>query len=231
MPSAQFIRPMFDAIAGKYDFLNDLLSLFLHRRWKSKLVKQALTKNPKSILDAATGTGDLTFRFLGKSSSVQLTAIDFSSEMIRQSQKKLLHVSKEQQKQVTFEVQNVEQLPYQDQSFDVSTISFGIRNVEHLELALAELARVSKKGLYILEFGKPQNPFISKLIFYFLRSFVPTLGRLTKKPEAYHYLLDSSEKFPSGPNFLNILKKNTPFKTFKYETFFGGFVYLYSAEF
>jgi demethylmenaquinone methyltransferase/2-methoxy-6-polyprenyl-1,4-benzoquinol methylase len=229
MPSAQIIRPMFDAIADKYDFLNDLLSLFVHRYWKSKIVKKALQLHPQKILDAATGTGDLAFRLIQRNQQVEVLGIDFSSAMISRALSKRNKLSPQDQERINFQVENVEQISINNHAVDVAVISFGIRNVEHRAVAIKELSRIAKKGLLVLEFGRPQNALLNKLIYGALKLFVPTLGRLTKKPDAYQYLLDSSQAFPSGAAFLQELKQNSPYKNFSFETYFGGLVYLYYA--
>ena len=134
------IIEMFSRIAGKYDLMNDLLSFTLHRLWKKKILKYCKTKPEAKFLDCATGTGDIAillakkFRELGS-----VLAIDLSEEM--------LAIAKEKAKRITnidFEVADVEKLEYKDDSFDCATISYGIRNVAHLDKALKEMARVVK---------------------------------------------------------------------------------------
>jgi demethylmenaquinone methyltransferase/2-methoxy-6-polyprenyl-1,4-benzoquinol methylase len=226
MPKAGLIRPMFDAISWKYDFLNDLLSLFIHRYWKKQMVKKVQTFGPSNILDCATGTGDIAFLMSNKTTSI--TAVDFSESMIQQAKIRL--AKRPWPGSINFQCQDIEQLPFADKEFDVTTISFGIRNVEHLPKCLNELGRVTQKALVILEFGKPKNKIVSKLIFSFLKMFVPLVGSISNQKSAYQYLIESSERFPCGEDFIDLLKKNTNFSHFKYETFAGGLVYLYSAS-
>ncbi|MDH4467036.1 MAG: ubiquinone/menaquinone biosynthesis methyltransferase [Bacteriovoracaceae bacterium] len=227
MPKSQVIKPMFDILATKYDFFNDLLSLFIHRYWKRKVIEKVGEFRPKNLLDCATGTGDLAFMAASRYPHLKIEAIDFSSVMIEVAKKKL---GDGPTQAISFSVQDIQKLPFSDQQFDVTTISFGIRNVENLTLGLKELGRVSKKSLLILEFGKPKNKIISKIMFQILYFFVPLLGTFSKDKSAYHYLIESSEKFPCRENFINLLIANTNFKKFSYQSFMGGLVYLYCAS-
>ncbi|NCY26005.1 MAG: ubiquinone/menaquinone biosynthesis methyltransferase [Alphaproteobacteria bacterium] len=224
MSKSDFIRLMFNDISHKYDFLNDVLSVGTHRLWKKKLIRLALENRPKSALDCATGTGDIAFE-LKKHCPGQVVGIDFSQGMIdharvRENKGKL---------QVDFRVADVEKLPFSDKSFDITTISFGIRNVENLSVGLKELGRVAK-GVYILEFGRPKNTLFKKFYFGMLRLYVPLFGLISKRKDAYEYLISSSEAFPSGEEFVSLMKKNMSFKNFGYIPVFGGIAYLYFAR-
>jgi demethylmenaquinone methyltransferase/2-methoxy-6-polyprenyl-1,4-benzoquinol methylase len=130
---------------------------------------------------------------------------------------------------VDFKVADIQMLPFQDQEFDIATISFGIRNVENLELALGELGRVSR-GVYILEFGQPKNVLYKRLYFGMLKMYVPFFGIVSKRKDAYEYLIASSEAFPSADKFVDIMKKNMSFKNYGYIPVFGGIAYIYFAH-
>jgi demethylmenaquinone methyltransferase / 2-methoxy-6-polyprenyl-1,4-benzoquinol methylase len=192
MAKADFVRVMFNDISHKYDLLNDVLSVGTHRLWKKKFVNFALKSKPKTALDCATGTGDIAF-MLKASCEDQVVGIDFSEGMINFAQER----AKDSPLPVEFKVADIQKLPFQDKSFDVTTISFGVRNIESLEIGLKELGRVSK-GVYILEFGQPKNNFYKKAYFGMLKLYVPIFGLISKRKDAYEYLIASSETFPSS---------------------------------
>ena len=224
MAKADFVRVMFDDIAHKYDLLNDVLSVGTHRLWKKKFINIALKQKPKTALDCATGTGDIAFK-LKESCSGQVVGIDFSKGMIDFA----IERAKSNPLPVEFKVADIQKLPFSDKSFDVTTISFGIRNVENLDLGLKELGRVSN-GVYILEFGQPRNSLFKKLYFGMLKMYVPLFGLISKRKDAYEYLIASSEAFPSAGNFVDIMRKNMSFKTYGYIPVFGGIAYIYYAH-
>jgi demethylmenaquinone methyltransferase/2-methoxy-6-polyprenyl-1,4-benzoquinol methylase len=222
MAKAEFVRVMFNDISHKYDFLNDVLSLGTHRWWKRTLVKMIAKTRPQSVLDCATGTGDIAMS-LGQTVP-QVTGIDFSEKMIAFANQ----IAQKVHSKVTFRVADIQKLPFADGSFDAASISFGIRNVESLELGLSELGRVSK-SLFILEFGQPKNKFFSKLYFSLLRLYVPLFGLISKRGDAYEYLIASSERFPCAEHFVDIMKKNTHYARYGYRPVFGGIAYIYYA--
>ncbi len=224
MAKADFVRVMFNDIAHKYDLLNDVLSLGTHRVWKKKFINIALKQNPKTALDCATGTGDIAFN-LKKSCTGKVVGIDFSQGMIDFA----LERARLNPLPVDFKVADIQNIPYQDKEFDIATISFGIRNVENLDLGLKELGRVSN-GVFVLEFGQPKNSFFRNLYFGMLKMYVPLFGLISKRKDAYEYLITSSEAFPSAENFVDIMKKNMSFKSYGHIPVFGGIAYIYYAH-
>ena len=224
MAKADFVRVMFNDIAHKYDLLNDVLSLGTHRVWKKKFINIALKQNPKTALDCATGTGDIAFN-LKKSCTGKVVGIDFSQGMIDFA----LERARLNPLLVDFKVADIQNIPFQDKEFDIATISFGIRNVENLDLGLKELGRVSN-GVFVLEFGQPKNSFFRNLYFGMLRMYVPLFGLISKRKDAYEYLITSSEAFPSAENFVDIMKKNMTFKNYGHIPVFGGIAYIYYAH-
>lgn len=222
MAKAEFVRVMFNDISHKYDLLNDVLSMGTHRWWKRKFVNMITTQKPKSVLDCATGTGDIAFS-LSKSVPA-VTGIDFSESMIEFAKQRAHKAGAS----VQFKVADIQKLPFSDKAFDAASISFGIRNVEDLGLGLSELGRVSK-SLFILEFGQPKNKLFSKLYFTLLRLYVPLFGLISKRGDAYEYLIASSEQFPSAEKFVDIMKKNTNYAQYGYKPVFGGIAYIYFA--
>lgn len=224
MSKADFVRVMFNDIAHKYDLLNDVLSVGTHRLWKKKFIHLALKNNPSTALDCATGTGDIAFK-LKESCQGQVVGIDFSKGMIDFA----LERAKSNPLPVEFKVADIQNLPFEDKSFDVTTISFGIRNVENLDTGLKELGRVAK-SVYVLEFGQPKNKLFKKFYFSLLRLYVPLFGLISKRKDAYEYLIASSEAFPSSDRFVDIMKKNMSFKNYGYIPVFGGIAYIYYAH-
>ena len=224
MAKADFVRVMFNDIAHKYDLLNDVLSLGTHRVWKKKFINIALKQNPKTALDCATGTGDIAFN-LKRSCTGKVVGIDFSQGMIDFA----IERARLNPLPVDFKVADIQNIPYQDKEFDIATISFGIRNVENLDLGLKELGRVSN-GVFVLEFGQPKNSFFRNLYFGMLKMYVPLFGLISKRKDAYEYLITSSEAFPSAENFVDIMKKNMSFKNYGHVPVFGGIAYIYYAH-
>ncbi|MBC7397936.1 MAG: ubiquinone/menaquinone biosynthesis methyltransferase [Bdellovibrionales bacterium] len=224
MSKAQFVKQMFDDISSKYDLLNDILSLGMHRIWKKRFVQNVLKSTPKNILDCATGTGDLAF-YAEKLGGQKILGIDFSEKMIdvAKARARLKHSATQ------FQTADLTKLPFPDKSYDAAMVSFGVRNLDDLEHGLRELSRVSKT-LSILEFGQPLNKIYSKTYFLILRLYVPIFGLLTGRKDAYEYLIQSSEQFPSGPAFIEILKRNTDYKIFEYKSIFGGIAYAYQGS-
>lgn len=224
MPKAEYIKTMFDDISGKYDILNDILSFGTHRLWKKKLAKLAYLKHGGQILDCATGTGDIAF-LLEKHGAININAIDFSPQMIKFALKR----GEETGSRVKFHVADLCALPFTDNYFESATVSFGIRNVENLPLALKELSRVSK-SLYVLEFGKPQNSIFSYLYFGILKIYFPIFSFISGRGDAYDYLITSSASFPSGENFLDLIKQHTNYQQLTFSPLFGGIAYIYQVK-
>lgn len=222
MPNAVAIKTMFNNISGSYDLINDVLSLGIHRAWKKHLVNNITKSNPTSVLDCATGTGDIAILIKKDLPSSKVTGTDFSAGMLEYAKKKT--------DTIEWSVQDVMNLPYSDKSYDVSSISYGIRNVENYHKALAEMARVTKDKICILEFGQPENRFFKAIYFGIMTYFIPLIGKLFKKQAAYKYLIDSSMKFPSAARFASEIQNATQFKSVKYIPLFGGVTYLYIAS-
>lgn len=222
MPQAQAIKSMFNNISRSYDLLNDLLSLGIHRVWKKKLVAEMTNNNPSRVLDCATGTGDIAIMIKKSSPEAKVVGTDFSQNMLK--------IAQEKTQDITWEIQDVMNLPYPDKSFDNSSISYGIRNVENYHKALAELSRVSKHKICILEFGQPENPIFKFIYFALMKYFIPFIGKIFKKESAYKYLIDSSMNFPCAQDFCDVIKKSTQFKHVEYKPIFGGITYLYIAR-
>lgn len=220
---------MFDDIAPKYDRTNTVLSLGLHRGWRRAAVRRARIQAGQKVLDIATGTGDLAFAFRRKGADV--VALDFSEEMLRQARRKQAgHRNAPESPAVRFLRGDAMALPFPDDHFDVASISFGIRNVDEPEHALAEMARVVRPGgrVVVLEFGKPN--LLMRGPYKLYSKIMPWIGtRLTGNREAYEYLPKTVANFPSGRPFVDLMHSAAEFSTVTARPMSGGVAWLYVA--
>ncbi len=203
------ISNMFDNIAPYYDFLNRLLSLGIDQSWRRKGIDKLKERNPKLVLDVATGTADLAIMTSKRLPDIEkIHGVDISAEMLEIGKKKI----KSKQLDGIIELQQGDSLnlPFEDNTFDAVTVAFGVRNYENLEKGLRDMNRVLKPGgqVMILEFSQPHTfPFKQIFQFYF-KNILPTVGKLTSKdPKAYKYLYESVQAFPDGKDFVNVMEK------------------------
>ena len=199
----------FDQISRFYDFLNRVLSFGIDVYWRKRLV-EFLPKNPDvRLLDLATGTGDQIIEVIKKAKQVKSAlGIDLSQEMIRIGQRKI--IDKPYTHQVSLMEGDAMDIAMKDESVECVTMSFGIRNVEHVETCLSECLRVlTPRGrLLILEFSMPKNRLLRKCHLFYLRYILPTVGGLiSKNKTAYRYLSKTIERFPYGENFCALMRK------------------------
>ncbi len=221
---------MFDTISGQYDKFNDLMSLGLARIWRKKALMSLLPYDPKQILDIATGTGDFCIKAFEYLNPDFINGIDISNKMMEIA--KLKAEKLRLGNKTNFEVQDVSDLKFENQSFDAVTISFGIRNFEKLDEALLQIYRVLKTGghLLILEMNEPRSKFFFQLYKIYTHIFVRmTTKYLSTDSRAYNYLTDSMHYFASGKELIQILH-NHNFKTVKYKNFGLGVCSLYLVE-
>jgi demethylmenaquinone methyltransferase/2-methoxy-6-polyprenyl-1,4-benzoquinol methylase len=198
------VAGMFNNIAFRYDFLNSLLSLGIHKGWRKKAVKIFKDKKPRFILDVATGTGDFAIQSI-VANPEKITGVDISSGMLEIGREKIKKLNLENK--IALQLTDAEQLPFDDNYFDVITVAFGVRNFENLEKGLREMQRVLKPGgdLVIIEFSKPSGAFSYLYKFYF-KYITPAVGKLfSKDSRAYSYLPESVEAFPYGEALCKIL--------------------------
>ncbi|WP_196892365.1 bifunctional demethylmenaquinone methyltransferase/2-methoxy-6-polyprenyl-1,4-benzoquinol methylase UbiE [Aureivirga marina] len=202
------VAQMFDNISGKYDFLNHFLSMGIDIRWRKKVLKIVASKKPKTILDIATGTGDVAI-LLSQAKPEKIVGLDLSAGMLEVGKKKI----KERNLDSLIEMiqGDSENLPFEDNSFDVITVSFGVRNFENLNKGIKEIYRVLKPGgtFIVLEFSQPTKFPMKQLYGFYSKRILPIFGRMISKDNsAYTYLPESVAAFPFGNAFNNILEKN-----------------------
>ncbi len=224
------VRTMFDKIAPVYDLLNGVLSLNTDTRWRRKAISKLKDKNPKTMLDIATGTGDVAVEANKQLDLDSIIALDLSPNMIELAKKKM---NKKGLEHIIFpEVGDSENLRFEDQSFDAVTVSFGVRNFGNLKQGLSEIYRVINPNgsLVVLEFSKPTIfPFKQIFNFYF-KNILPFIGKLTSKdPAAYKYLYESVQVFPDYDDFAIILKE-IGFKQVTWKPLTLGICTIYFAQ-
>ncbi len=226
-PEAQNIKNLFGGIANTYDKANDVITFGMARKWRKKLVKWSGANTGMSVLDCATGTGDLAFNFksvVGETGSVIGT--DFCPEMIALAPDK----SKKLKLDVKFQIEDVTSLSFKDNCFDITSIAYGIRNVQDPKKGLAEMARVTKPGgkVMVIETGIITTPILKHIIPLYFNHIVPRLGGIVSgNKEAYDYLNKSSGKFPCREGFINIMNSTNMFSQTEYKSIMGGASYIY----
>lgn len=224
------VTKMFDNIAPYYDYLNRLLTVGIDIIWRRKAIKELKSKDPKRILDIATGTADLAIEAAKQLNPDSIIGMDISSEMIGVGNKKIS--KRKLENLITLELGDSEALRYEDNAFDAITAGFGVRNFENLEKGLSEMYRVLDHNgkMVILEFSRPTIfPFKQAFNIYF-KNILPVIGKIkSKDPKAYKYLYESVQVFPDYHNFAAILKK-IGFTDVKWKPLSFGICTIYSAK-
>jgi demethylmenaquinone methyltransferase/2-methoxy-6-polyprenyl-1,4-benzoquinol methylase len=210
------VSKMFDDVAHRYDFLNDLLSLGRTKAWR-RVVTSIITPKPgMKILDIAAGTGSSSRPLVDKGAEV--TALDFSQGMIEQGRK--------QNKNIKFVQGDALKLPFEDNFFDVTTISFGLRNTSNTDKALKEALRVTKDGgrIVVAEFSHPVNPIFKKIYLNYLMRALPVIvKKISKNPDAYIYLAESIRAWPDQAELASIMR-DSGFKSVAWQDLTFGIV-------
>lgn len=214
------VKKIFSNIAPKYDLMNNIMSFGIHHIWKERLCDMIPNMN-SSIIDIASGTGDIAFRLKRKATqqncNTKIVISDINSEMLDICESKAIDYNMLENFDVV--VANAEKLPFPDNSFDYYTIAFGIRNVISIQEALSEALRVLKPtGKFLcLEFTKVQNRFMKYLYDFYLFHVIPKVGQyITKNQDAYEYLARSIQLFPNQEDFKTIIQK-TGFTNVQYK--------------
>jgi demethylmenaquinone methyltransferase/2-methoxy-6-polyprenyl-1,4-benzoquinol methylase len=195
---AERVKELFDAIARRYDLINDLQSFGLHRHWKRRLVKCAAGRPGERALDLCCGTGDVAFALSAQ--GLDVAGLDFSEPMLNIARQRL--AAKEGGERPAGAIQflrgDAQDIPFPDESFDVVTISYGLRNLSNLERGLREMHRVTRCGgrVLVLDFGKPDNAIWRGVYFGYLRRAVPLMGRIFfGDPDTHAYILESLQHY------------------------------------
>jgi demethylmenaquinone methyltransferase / 2-methoxy-6-polyprenyl-1,4-benzoquinol methylase len=222
---AKRVRGVFDSVASKYDVMNDLMSGGLHRLWKAYTVTVANLKEGDRALDIAGGTGDLSMAFAKKVGKTgQVVHTDINEAMLRVGRDRLLDAGLSLPTMVC----DAEKLPFPDDYFNVVSVAFGLRNMTHKEVALAEMRRVLKPGgkLLVLEFSKVAPP-LEKIYDWYSFKLLPPLGRLVAgDADSYRYLAESIRMHP-GQEELKALMHKAGFGHVDYHNMTGGVVALH----
>jgi len=206
---ARRVRGVFDSVASRYDVMNDVLSMGLHRAWKAYAVAVADVHAGQKVLDIAGGTGDLALAFakaakVGEPNGGEVWLTDINEKMLQTGRDRLL----DKGVALPTAVCDAEKLPFPDRHFDLASVAFGLRNMTHKEAALAEMARVLRPGgrLLVLEFSKPAGPLQAPYDFYSFK-VMPLLGRLIAKDgESYRYLAESIRMHPDQGTLKAMMK-------------------------
>jgi demethylmenaquinone methyltransferase/2-methoxy-6-polyprenyl-1,4-benzoquinol methylase len=210
------VSKMFDDVANRYDFLNDLLSLGRTKAWRRVVTSIIAPKPGMKILDIAAGTGSSSRPLVDKGAEV--TALDFSQGMIEKGRK--------QNKNIKFVQGDALKLPFEENSFDVTTISFGLRNTSSTEIALKEALRVTKDGgrIVVAEFSHPVNPIFKKIYLNYLMKALPVIvKKISKNPDAYIYLAESIRAWPDQAELASIMR-DSGFKSVAWQDLTFGIV-------
>ncbi len=203
------VELMFNRIATRYDLLNDILSFGIENHWKKTLVRLIKPFKPKTILDIATGTGDLLILMSKKLAPDRIVGIDISAQMLEIAKQKVRKKLGDLAEKIELYRQDGENLQCQDEAFDLVTCAFGVRNFENLESGLKQIYRVTKTGgiAAILEFSKVKNKLFSRVYTFYFEKILPYLGGLIAKDfRAYKYLPESVKYFPEGQDFIDLVE-------------------------
>ncbi|EQC49799.1 bifunctional demethylmenaquinone methyltransferase/2-methoxy-6-polyprenyl-1,4-benzoquinol methylase UbiE [Bacteriovorax sp. DB6_IX] len=221
---------IFDKIAGTYDFLNHLLSFGIDIYWRKKVIKNLPPRKNLQCLDLACGTGDLTIVLAKQDSVEKVTGLDMSKGMVDIGKIKI--DKKGYAHKAAMQIGDGVEIPTADELFDVTTVSFGIRNFPDPQRSLENMFRVIKPGgrSMVLEFSIPKNPLFKGIYFFYFRYLLPFVGNLiSKHKDAYSYLNETVEDFPYGQDFADMMVK-AGFKNVRYEELTFGIATLYIGE-
>jgi demethylmenaquinone methyltransferase/2-methoxy-6-polyprenyl-1,4-benzoquinol methylase len=224
------VGEVFSGVAKKYDVMNDAMSAGMHRLWKDRFVRRVKPRTGEAILDMAGGTGDIAFRLADRGAEV--TVADINQEMLDVGIERAMKrgIAKEDGGLV-WSRQNAEALTLPTRMFDAYTIAFGIRNVTHIDQALAEAHRVLKFGgrFFCLEFSTTEWPGFKEAYDLYSHKLVPRIGKaIAGDEDSYRYLIESIRRFPPMPEFEAMIRK-AGFARTKVEPIMGGLVAIHSG--
>jgi demethylmenaquinone methyltransferase / 2-methoxy-6-polyprenyl-1,4-benzoquinol methylase len=223
------VQSVFSQVAFRYDIMNDLMSAGLHHGWKESLLDKLRPSATMNLLDVAGGTGDIAFRFLKRGGGL-VTISDLNQEMLDVGMKRAIDFNLTADN-IKWQCANAEKLPFLDASFDAYTISFGIRNVTHIEQALSEAYRCLKWGgrFLCLEFSMPKNEILRKIYNAYSFNVIPKIGEIiTDDKASYEYLVESIRAFPTPKDFADMIK-DAGFERVEYHEMTSGIVHIHSG--
>jgi len=223
------VQGVFGSVASRYDIMNDVMSGGIHRLWKDAMMDWLAPRSGQKLLDVAGGTGDIAYRFLKRAGQGHATVLDLTEEMLVEGRKRA--EANQMIDQLDWSVGDAMALPFPDNSFDVYTISFGIRNVTRPQDALNEAFRVLRPGgrLMVLEFSQIPNPAMQWAYDRYSFNLIPLMGQLIANDrDSYQYLVESIRKFPDQDMFLNMVR-SAGFENAKYRNLTAGVACLHSG--
>ena len=226
---AGMVHGVFTSVASKYDIMNDVMSMGIHRIWKDALMDWLAPRPGQRLLDVAGGTGDVSFRFLKRAPGASAVVLDMTESMLVAGRKRA--EAEQMAESLNWVTGDAMALPFEDNQFDVYTISFGIRNVTRIEDALSEAYRVLKPGgrLMVLEFSQLPNPAMQKAYDLYSFNVIPRMGQMIAGDrDSYQYLVESIRKFPDQETFANMIKA-AGFHNVKYRNLSLGIAALHSG--
>ncbi|MEO9822935.1 MAG: bifunctional demethylmenaquinone methyltransferase/2-methoxy-6-polyprenyl-1,4-benzoquinol methylase UbiE [Paracoccaceae bacterium] len=204
---AGLVHGVFSNVASKYDIMNDVMSVGVHRLWKDAMMDWLAPRDGQRLLDVAGGTGDISFRFLKRAPAATAVVLDLTEPMLIEGRKRAEAESLADR--LSWITGDAMALPFEDNSFDVYTISFGIRNVTRIEEALSEAYRVLRPGgrLMVLEFSQLPNPGLQKAYDLYSYNVIPRMGQaIAGDSDSYQYLVESIRRFPDQDTFLGMIQ-------------------------
>lgn len=226
---AKKVQGVFTSVASKYDVMNDVMSLGVHRIWKEAMMDWLAPRPSQKLLDVAGGTGDISFKFLKRAGSSHATVLDITENMLIEGRKRA--EANQVLDSLNWVVGDAMALPFADNSFDVYTISFGIRNVTRPQEALNEAFRVLRPGgrLMVLEFSQIPVPLAQKAYDFYSFNVIPRMGKLIANDrDSYQYLIESIRKFPNQETFLSMVRQ-AGFENANYRNLSLGIAALHSG--
>ena len=226
---AGLVHGVFSSVASRYDVMNDVMSVGIHRAWKNAMMDWLAPRPGQRLLDVAGGTGDIAFRFLRRAPGATAVVLDMTAAMLDEGRRRA--EAAELSDRLDWIVGDAMALPFEDRTFDVYTISFGIRNVTRIGDALSEAYRVLKPGgrLMVLEFSQLPNPGLQWAYDRYSYNVIPAMGQaIANDRDSYQYLVESIRKFPDQETFAGMIRE-AGFGQVRYRNLSMGIAALHSG--